>query len=213
MSQSIPLRLATLLTFAVLAQPAQSAIIFSNMPFGPDPVGVGAIPVPGLFLYSATNFTPTMDYRLTSLVLPLAVVSGPTEIDVLLLSDAGNNPGSVIEMFHLGGFPLAGPLFPTMASSLLQPILNGGTQYWVAVTGGTPTTFGVWGLTLFTGDPSAGGATRTINQGVDQGWTRNSGTRVGAVQLEGELVPEPAPIFLTTAAFVVFGILRKRFTS
>src|SRR5512141_2460827 len=89
---------------------AEAATIFTNFvqpgyQYGPDPVGFGAVPVPGLFLYSATNFTPVSTALLLGLELPLAVVSGPAEIDVLLLADAGNIPGSVIESFHMTGFP------------------------------------------------------------------------------------------------------------
>ena len=132
-----------------------------------------------MFAYAATNFTPAIDSRLTGLELPLAVVSGPTDIDVLLLGDSGNLPGSVIESFHLTGFTLAGPVLLIPIASTLHPLLDAGTQYWVAVTGGTQTTFAVWSLTLFTGDPMAGGAGRSIVNGVDSGWIRKHGYSSG----------------------------------
>jgi hypothetical protein len=69
-------------------------------------------------------------------------------------------PGSLVEGFHLTGLPVLGPTSLTPISSLLHPVLMAGAQYWVAVSGGTPTTFAFWGLTLFTGDPTAGGASR-----------------------------------------------------
>src|ERR1700693_2756684 len=168
MTRSVLAKTLIMVTLAVWVMPAHAdTILFSNLVqpgnlFGPDPVGVGAIPVPGFFVSSATNFTPGFDSRLTSLVLPLAVVSGPTEINVLLLADSGNLPGGVLESFHLIGLPLAGPLSLVPIGSSLHPVLNAGTQYWVAVTGGTSTTFAFWGLTLFAGDPTAGGASRSI---------------------------------------------------
>lgn len=85
---------ALVVALAAWVIPAHAdTISFSNLVqpgnlFGPDPVGVGAIPVPGVFVSSATNFIPVFDSRLTSLVLPRAVVSGPAEINVLLLADS-----------------------------------------------------------------------------------------------------------------------------
>ena len=203
-----------LLTLAVCVQPAESATIFSNLVqpgnmYGPDSVGVGAIPVPGIFLYTATNFTPALSYRLTSLELPVAVVSGSAAIDVLLLADAGNVPGALVEAFHLTGFQVPGPTSLTTVPSSQHPVLNAGAQYWVAVTGGTPTTFVMWGLTLFAGDPTQGGASRTIDHGLDLGWTRYSGTRVGALEVDGDAVPEPAAILSVGAGLLTFAGLRR----
>lgn len=215
MKRSALAQTLSLVTLAVWVMPAHAdTISFSNLVqpgnlYGPDSVGVGAIPVPGLFVSSATNFTPAFDSRLTSLVLPLAVVSGPTEIDVLLLGDSGNLPGGVLESFHLTGFPLAGPLSLVPIGSSLHPVLNAGTQYWVAVTGGTSTTFAMWGLTLFAGDPTQGGASRSIINGVDFGWTRNQGTRVGALVVSGDPIPEPTTVLVTGTGLALLLWLRK----
>jgi len=201
----------------VMAPPANSGTIFSNFgpgdTYGPDGIGIGAIPVPGYFLYAATPFSPAgADYRLTGLELPLAVVSGPLEADVFLMGDLGGAPSGVIEAFHLTGFAPAGPLTLVSIPSVLNPVLASGTQYWVAATGGTPTTFAIWALTLFAGDPSAGGASRAIIFGEDAGWTVYSGARTGAVRVSGDAVPEPACFLLTAAGcgFLGAAVVRRR---
>jgi hypothetical protein len=200
------------LVLLLAALPAAAATIFSNLvqpgdQFGPDPVGVGAIPVPGVFVYSATNFTPGAAARLDAIEIPIAVVSGPAEVDVMLMANAGNIPGAVIEAFHLTGVT-GGPMALLPMNSVLHPLLAAGEQYWVAVTGGTGTTFAVWGLTLFAGDPTAGGAGRSVVNGFDSGWAANPGTRTGAVRLSGEEVPEPGTMWLAGAALLAMRAAR-----
>lgn len=192
---------------------ALPAVIFTNMPgmqFGPDGVGVGAIPVPGVFLHQATNFIPAESYQLTSILLPVGMVSGPSTIEVSLYADSGNSPGSVLETFHIDGLPVPGPVFPVPLTSTLRPVLQGGQQYWIGVTGGSTTTFAMWALMVFAGDPAAGGATRTILNGVDQGWTRNTGTRSGAVEVDGLPIPEPAAAALAGAGLCGLLVLLSR---
>ena len=215
MSVTNLLRAGAFLALLTLGRPSYSATIFNNFvepgdQYGPDSVGVGAIPVPGVFAFTATNFTPAFNSRLTGLELPLAVVSGAGEISVQLLADSGDLPGSLIEAFHLTGFSAPGPLSLIPIASTLHPILDSKTQYWVAVTGGTPTTFAVWALTLFAGDSSAGGASRSIVNNLDGGWTRNHGTRVGAMRINGDPIPEPGSVALVGSGLLSLLFLRKR---
>ena len=58
-----------------------------------------------------------MNYQLTSLLLPVGVVSGPSAIDVFLLADAGNKPGNVIAGKGRGGL-MAGKYSPPPRSVL-----------------------------------------------------------------------------------------------
>lgn len=200
-----------------VAFPASASVVFSNFTqpgnqFGPDGAGVGAIPVPGLLVTQATRFTPLQDYSLTSLLVPIASVSGPAEIEIQLLQDSGGRPGAVLESFHITGLPPAGPLLPFLATSVAHPLLQAGVPYWVALTGGTPGSFGMWGLTVFTGDPLAGGATRNIMNGVDQGWVLNLGTRMGVVMVNGEEIPEPSSLVLAATGIACL-YWRRRLTA
>ena len=211
---SISFRLA-LLAALTLANGSRAATIFTNLGqpgdlSGPDSVGVGSVPVPGLFIYHATNFTPLFTGRLTSIVIPMGVASGPNEIDVQLLRDAAGLPGSVIESFHIVGLPPL-PVANQAFASILQPVLNTGEQYWLSVTGGTPTSFVFWNLTLFNGDSAAGGATRLVSFGNDAGWGANPGTRVGAIALQGDPIPEPVTLVSVGVGLALMGrSLRRR---
>jgi len=204
-----------LLVLAGFAAPVRAGTMFSNLvqpgdQFGPDSVGVGQIPVPGVFVYDATNFTPAFDGRLTGIEVPVGLVSGPGDIDVALLADSGNLPGAILETFPLTGLPSPSPTALIFIPSISHPVLSSGTQYWVSVTGGTPVTFAFWGLTVFNGDPTAGGASRAIQNGVDLGWTRGAGTRVGALLVSGDPVPEPAVPLLIGSAIVALFAMRTR---
>jgi hypothetical protein len=200
--------------------PVNGDVIFSNLiepgdQFGPDAVGLGAIPVPGVFVFHAVPFTPQgHNYRLTSLELPLFwASSGPNAATVEVLSDAGGVPSSdILESFSLINLPfLNNPLLTI--DSIAEPTLIAGEQYWIAATGGTPTSFIEWTLTLFQGDPSAGGAFRDIVNGQDQGWQVSNGARMGAMVVEGDIsaIPEPSSFVLLAGGLLL--IIRRRLSA
>src|SRR5450432_3456836 len=88
---------------------ARGDVIFSNLVepgdlFGPANLGLGAIPVPGFFVYHAVPFTPQgHDYRLSSLEIPLVWGnSGPSTGIVEVLTDVAGKPSNdVLESFSL----------------------------------------------------------------------------------------------------------------
>ena len=140
-------------------------IMFSNLvgpanQYGPDGVGIGHTPafppISPSFLTYATPFTSQSNFRLTMIEVPIGVVTGPNQVLAALASDAGGQPGALIETFLLTNLPTTtGPNgYPLVqVASVLNPILLGGQKYWFSATGGG-ITFAVWSLNLFQGRKS-----------------------------------------------------------
>ncbi len=195
-------------------------IVFSNLVepggiYGPDGVGIGHTPAFPLispeFLTYAVPFTVPFDTRLTTIEVPIGLVSGPNQVGAALLSDAGGSPGAPIEVYLLtnlstqqtpNGFP------QVQVASTLNPVLIPGQTYWFSATGGG-ITLAMWTLTLFQGDPIDGGAIR-----IDPppgAWAVGTGTRAGALRVTGDPIPEPAAWALTATGLVVLaGLARRR---
>uniref|UniRef100_Q02CN9 PEP-CTERM protein-sorting domain-containing protein n=1 Tax=Solibacter usitatus (strain Ellin6076) TaxID=234267 RepID=Q02CN9_SOLUE len=203
---------AMLLTAGV---PSQASIIFSNLiepgdQYGPDGVGIGHTPAfstPGDYLSYGVRFVPSLTAQLTMIQAPFAVVSGPNQVQAFLMGDAGGVPGNVIESFALMNLPPPGQLLTI--NSLLDPLVLAGQPYWFVATGGG-VTFALWTLNLFQGDPNDGGATQFNLGGVPQPWSTGSGTRTGALQVSGDVAPEPATVAIFACAALVFFIRKKR---
>jgi hypothetical protein len=135
--------------------------------------------------------------------------NGPNEVDVSLVSDAGGLPGSTIESWQLTDLPST--TFPSSLvtiSSVLDPILLPGTQYWVVATAG-PDTYDVWTFTLAGSSFSPLAVDDTLN-GVDSGWELNSSGRQGALAISGDAVPEPSTLALTALALLSLTVFRGR---
>lgn len=195
-----------------------STILFSNLvqpgnQYGPDGVGIGhtpSFPSAGDYLIYAVPFTPGTTATLTSIQAPLGVISGPNQLQAFLFSDSAGAPGSVIESFTLSGLPKPGPLPLLSIASGVRPVVMSGQRYWFGATGGTQT-FGLWTLNLFQGNPSDGGASRIVSNGVAQSWIVGSGSRTGALQVVGDaVVPEPSYVALVACSLLLLGLKRIR---
>jgi hypothetical protein len=94
---------------------------------GPDIFPVGAT-------RQAVAFTVTGgDFRFDSAQLGLTFVSGTNAIDLRLYSDAGGEPGTVLETFHATGLPAFGSTDNTLTTftSALHSLLQAGQEYWL----------------------------------------------------------------------------------
>jgi hypothetical protein len=122
---------------------------------------------------TANGFQVSSGSRLDSVQLALSLVPQSTffpertqfvsvgqSADVLLLSDAGGAPGSVLESFHLNSVADT-PAVYTLASHS-QPMLLGGSRYWLAVSTGPEPTLITWHSA---GQPISG----LVGQQIDEG--------------------------------------------
>jgi len=193
-----------------------STVVFDNLANLGNPylagVGFGAIPIPGVFQYIAEEFSVPGSFTLDSIELPISVAPyAPDQVDVFLMSDSAGLPSSVLEMFHLTGVPTTNPHALTSVVSVLHPLLTAGAPYWLAITGGTPTSFGTWDLVSATG----GMAARDITDGIDGGWSlaNNPGTPTLALRVNADSVPETVPSLLVSAGLIFLaciGVHSKR---
>ncbi|HEY1342978.1 MAG TPA: PEP-CTERM sorting domain-containing protein [Bryobacteraceae bacterium] len=200
-------------------------VFFSNLvqpgdQYGPDGLGIGHTPFyqPGATgeATGATGFVASNTFRLTFIDIALVYAeafpsNGPNQADVFLMNDAGGLPGSTIESWHVTNLPVnCGPCSLTSIASSSNPILAGGSAYWVAATGG-PETFDLWTFSLL-GSNFAPLAVRNTLNGADSGWSLSSppNTRQGALQIVGEAIPEPGTWALTVLALPGLIFRRQR---
>jgi hypothetical protein len=191
-------------------------VIFDNLAnLGIPGVGFGAIPVPGIFQYIAEGFTVPagVDYRLTSFDIPIFVPTGGVnlglnEVAVFVMNDVGGLPTNILESFQLFNLPTGtNTAALTTVNSVSRPVLANGSQYWIAVTGATSSTFGGWDLTTTTGVS----AFRQIINGIDQGWSAplspNPSPTLG-LRVTGDAVPEPGSVQLLVAGLMAIAAFR-----
>jgi hypothetical protein len=109
--------------------------------------------MPGELYAVSQRFTPTADYTFTSAQFPIAMPFGGSAIlPVVLQADVDGKPGRIIEEFIQFGQGTT-PSIVT-AFSVLQPILQSGTHYWLTVMP-VYEGYGLWSLNS-TGDALAG---------------------------------------------------------
>jgi hypothetical protein len=192
--------IALLAAVAVLcgsAGAARADMIYSN--FGPGQTysltgysvsgGVSGSPGPpnGFGFAIAESFTPSGDFLFGSAELPLVYLSGPNDFTVALMTDAGGQPGTILESFSLTDAPpYSSPGVSTFVSTTNTP-LDAGTTYWIVAIPGDRNTAGYW-LANSTGPT---GFMRTGNDGVT--WSTDPQASP-ALEVDGTPVaPVPEP--------------------
>jgi hypothetical protein len=105
--------LAALAAALSLAVPARAGVVYSNFGTGQTAYSQGYYGFngggdgsgnlsPGDYGFAvAESFTPTGNYRFSSVELALAYLFGTNAFTVSLMSDAGGHPGTVLESFSV----------------------------------------------------------------------------------------------------------------
>jgi len=183
-----------------------SVTIYSNL--GPGDTydtlvhGIMGPPWGGISYAIPLSFTASGDLILEQVEVAVSLKEGDNQINVAIMTDVGNLPGAVIESWSLvGAMGLFGTNPPlVVATSVVQPALSPGTQYWLAVSA-TGATWAYWHQNI-TGD--VGLIAYTMSSGP---WQTGGGYR-GAARVTGSpIVPAPGAISLV---LIGLGALRLR---
>jgi hypothetical protein len=201
------------------AIPARAdSVIFSNLGPGNSYQGgtgytLGA-PTSSDYYVTANAFTVgATSMNLAAIELAAGIVQGTNQLTIDLDADSGGAPGAVIESFTINS---AMPQFGSVSSdnlvtatSVLQPLLTAGTQYWVVLS--VPddgTTWAAW-------NENSIGDTGPVAQ-YDHGTLLFNGSDTrGAMAILGvepASVPEPSTLVMMGASALVLlaGGLRRR---
>ena len=119
-------------TAATAASPLASTVIYST--FDPGDIydtnsgwTIGGTSV----LVQAVQFTPTESGTVQTIEIAAFRLSGGTAVNVSLMTDAGDQPGSVLETVPVCCFGDVASI--RSANSVLHPNLSTGTKYWLVV--------------------------------------------------------------------------------
>jgi hypothetical protein len=144
-------------------------------------------------VFVAAPFIPVgSNYSLDQIDLPLALVDGMNSVTVNLMTDSSGVPGTAIESWifnDLGPFPNSRP--PLSVSSVLHPVLDTGTEYWLVALATDPSTVAVWNLNSIGND-----TTLAFSYDGGANWiTTVSPAAVPAFDVLGTstAIPEPSP--------------------
>lgn len=197
------------------ATSSAASIIFTNFgaslaydatqgePVGSDFVGDNAA--------EGDSFTPASNAVFQSAIVALSCVVGCPAAENFVVSlneDSSDSPGSVMESFIFTGQTL-GALgnnnAPIPVTSVLQPTLLAGTQYWITVSSSKAYAI-VWNNNS-TGDTND----QAVSSDGGGSWYAPTGATPGALELDGTAVaaPEPSAGFLAGAGLALVWCLKR----
>jgi hypothetical protein len=88
------------------------------------------------------QFTPTESGVVETIEIAAFRLAGGTAVKLTLMTDAGDQLGSVLETLTICCFGDVAAI--GLANSILQPMLTGGTKYWLVVSAATDADYFGW---------------------------------------------------------------------
>ncbi len=207
--------IAATVLFAACGQ-AGADILFSTLDTGdsystekPWSVGTNSHPSPWpgcLTQGDQFSFAGSQAYFLDSIELAAGLHEGENQLNVLLMTDAGDQPGSVLESFSFTGqMDLYGSHGLLIGTSVSHPQLTPGTDYWLVASAPSSTLAG-WSLFSL---PVEGLHASSRDGGA---WEVFSDTP-GAFRVNGTVVPVPGAALLGVLGLSSAGWLVRRRTA
>jgi hypothetical protein len=201
---------AFLVALAGPAGPARADVIFSNLgpgesynqiqgyiEAGPE----AAFPLTRQAMAFTAGQTPT---SFDGARVALGLASGANEIDLRLYTDAGGQPGAVIETIHASGqMPTYGQFGSghlVTFESALHPLLEAGGTYWL-LPFASGDTFAGWNRN----DQGSSGPFALSQELEPTGWVVSS-QQQGAYAVNGTPSPAPEPSALALAGVGLVGL-------
>lgn len=206
--------LAVLIVSFLSVAPAHSDVIFSSLLPGDSFTTTSALvvgtytegPSPGTPVATqwGFSFTPTVDATLDSIKFAASYMSGNNALNVILMSDSADVPGTALETFTFTGLSPTGTLYT--ANSLLHPVMNQGTRYWVVLA---PQGDGMFGWYEDDSLPGPLAARRDI-LATDPGWFAVSALHPTYFAVEGTVVPIPGAMWLLGSGLLGLAALGRK---
>ena len=155
----------------------------------------------------AMTFTPADNYYLETIEITVDLSVGDNELDVWLMNSSNNMPGNIIETFRLSNLMDDHSWDhhdPIMINSVLNPILNVSTQYWLALSTPTAGTLAVW----YKNSVGQIGP-RALWDGSN--WSIANSVTPAVFRVSGSTVPVPGAIWLLCSGLIgLVGVRRFR---
>ena len=161
------------------------------------------------FAEQANAFTPTANYKLTSIEMAVDYFMGSNNLNVWLMNDNGGKPGTALEYFqfsNLGSVNSTNPLLVGQSSTNLA--LNQGQQYWLAAAPRDTNTWLGWNFNNI----NATGIHYSSNN-LGNTWNLDNPNQFAAFRINGTPIaatPEPVSMLLFGVGGLAMAAFKKK---